>query len=246
MTSLIERWTAVGFTEYEAKAYVALLKLGPATGYQVAKESGVPRSTIYEVLAKLVARGAVLTQSFAELVRYAPVPPEQLLARLRRELEDTLEDLAQGLKGVASGSEMQGNAWNLTGRKNIFAYAGQMLDRAQSEVALITGDDDELDELLRRMQEAHGRGVKMLVISPVPYDAGELPVMVYPEGQSLRQATGHGFVLVIDGREALMGEVDRSVSAFWTTNTYVTAWVRWCLAHELAGQAARRGKARRS
>lgn len=42
--SLVELWMDIGFTEYEAKAYIALLRLGPATGYQIAKESGVPRS----------------------------------------------------------------------------------------------------------------------------------------------------------------------------------------------------------
>lgn len=84
MANLVQRWTTLGFTEYEAKAYVTLLQLGSATGYQIAKESGVPRSMIYETLNKLAARGAVLTQSFAEMVRYAPVPPEELLSRMRQ------------------------------------------------------------------------------------------------------------------------------------------------------------------
>src|SRR5512143_1858096 len=100
MSNLVGRWMDVGFTEYEAKAYVALLRLGPATGYQVAKESGVPRSMIYESLNKLAARGAVLTQSVGKMVRYAPVPPEQLLSRMRRELEDHVDALSQELKDL--------------------------------------------------------------------------------------------------------------------------------------------------
>jgi len=100
MSSLVERWMDVGFTEYEAKAYVALLRLGPATGYQVAKESGVPRSMVYEILNKLIARGVVVTQSLAEMVRYAPVPPDHLLDRMRRELEDNLSALTHDLKGL--------------------------------------------------------------------------------------------------------------------------------------------------
>ncbi len=98
MTRLVERWTTLGFTEYEAKAYVALVRLGTGTGYQVAKESGVPRSMIYESLNKLAARGAVLTQSLGDLVRYAPLPPEQLLSRMRRELDDNVEALSRDLK----------------------------------------------------------------------------------------------------------------------------------------------------
>jgi len=32
----------LGFTEYEAKTYVTLLKVNPATGYQISKEAGYP------------------------------------------------------------------------------------------------------------------------------------------------------------------------------------------------------------
>ncbi len=242
MSSLVGRWMDVGFTEYEAKAYVALLRLGPATGYQIAKESGVPRSMVYEILNKLIARGAVATQSLAEMVRYAPVPPDHLLDRMRRELEDNVAALTHDLKGLTPGSAAPGSTWNLAGRKNILAYARQMIERAQSEVALVVGDDDELDELLLQLQEARARGVALVVISPVPYDAGDVPIVVYPHGQSLRQATGHGLALIVDGNEALIGEVDRSESAAWTTNGYAVAFALWCLKREMAGLSESRAR----
>jgi sugar-specific transcriptional regulator TrmB len=234
MAALEERLTEIGLTEYEAKAYVALLRLGPASGYQVAKESGVPRSTIYEILAKLVMRGAVLTQSFAEQVRYAPVAPEQFLGRLRREFLDSHEALLDGLRDLTKTAAPPGNTWNLAGRKNLFSYARQMIDQAEQEVALLVGDDDELDQLLPQLREARTRGVGLTVISPTPYDGDEVRVTVHPEGLGLRQAIGHGFSLVVDGREALIGEVDRSESAVWTTNGYAVAWMRWCLRQEMA------------
>ena len=44
-----------GLSGYEGKAYLALLAAGePLNGYEVAKASGVPRSTVYETLGKLV------------------------------------------------------------------------------------------------------------------------------------------------------------------------------------------------
>ncbi len=233
MTSLVERWTTLGFTEYEAKAYVALLQLGTATGYQIAKESGVPRSMIYETLNKLVARGAVLSQSLGEIARYAPVPPEQLLDRMRRELEDNVQALSHDLKGLSSSGGPVAGTWNLTGRQNIFAYARQMIKRSQKEIALSVGDDDELDELLARLQDAQRRRLALIVVSPVPYEAGRVPIVVYPQGQQLRQATGHGLTLIVDGREALIAEVDRSESAVWTTNRYMVTWTLWCLKHAL-------------
>jgi sugar-specific transcriptional regulator TrmB len=236
MSTMVEHLVEIGFTEYEAKAYVALLRLGPASGYQVAKESGVPRSTIYEILAKLVVRGAVLTQSFAEQVRYAPVPPDRLLGRIRRELEGNLDALDHELKGMAGSAAPPGNTWNLSGRNNLFSYARQMIEGAQKEVALLVGDDDELDQLSPQLQEAWARGMALVVISPTPYDAGDVPVMAHSLGPGLRQILGHGFTLVVDGREALMGEVDRSQSAVWTTNGYAVAWVLWCLKQMMSGE----------
>ncbi len=51
----------LNFTEYESKAYLALLQESPLTGYAVAKKSGVPRSKIYEVLESLVIREMFLS-----------------------------------------------------------------------------------------------------------------------------------------------------------------------------------------
>ncbi|MBN1935168.1 MAG: TrmB family transcriptional regulator, partial [Anaerolineae bacterium] len=38
----IEQLVKIGFSEYEAKAYIALLRENPITGYQLSKLSGVP------------------------------------------------------------------------------------------------------------------------------------------------------------------------------------------------------------
>ena len=53
---------------YESKAYLALLAHGAQmNGYEVAKASGVPRSTVYESLSKLVVRGAAFELVFGKL-----------------------------------------------------------------------------------------------------------------------------------------------------------------------------------
>jgi sugar-specific transcriptional regulator TrmB len=233
MSSLIESWVAFGFTEYEAKTYVSLLQLGPATGYQIAKASGVPRSMIYEVLNRLVGRGAVLTQSLANQVRYAAVPPEQLAQRMQREMEDNLNALQRDLQSLSRPASDLGTTWNVTGRRNVLAFARQMIERGQREIALAVGDDDELDQLLPYLHEAQQRGLSLVIMSPVAYDTGAVPVRVCLHGQALRQAAGHGFTLVVDAREALMGEVDRSESAVWTTNGYAVGWILWSLKYGL-------------
>ena len=61
----------------------------PLNGYEVAKASGAgPRSTVYETLAKLVARGAAYeVRSGEESIEYMPLPPASLVSRPRREID---------------------------------------------------------------------------------------------------------------------------------------------------------------
>ncbi len=245
MRDLIDHLVAAGFTEYEAKAYIALQGSSPATGYQIAKDSGIPRSMIYEVLGKLVARGAVFTQSFGEMVRYAAVPADLLVDQMRHEFEATLDRLADGFKHLVVDSAEPGQTWNVAGRNNVLAQARQMIERAEQELAVLVGDDDELDELLPWLRQTKTRKVRILLVSPVPYDAGDIAVVVHPHGPRLRQALGHGLTLVADGRDLLMGELDRSESAVWTTNSYAVAWALWCLRQEMAQDYAPARSARK-
>ncbi|MFD2351428.1 TrmB family transcriptional regulator [Nonomuraea ferruginea] len=74
---MIEELQRLGMSGYEAKAYVALVAAGaPLNGYEVAKRSGVPRSTVYETLGKLVGRGAAYEVRLGDAgVGYISLPP---------------------------------------------------------------------------------------------------------------------------------------------------------------------------
>src|SRR5690242_1886984 len=93
--SVIEELQHLGMSGYEAKAYVALVSAGrPLNGYEVAKFSGVPRSTVYETLAKLVGRGAAYEVKGSDAnTDYLPLPPASLLGRMRREFDSSVEKL---------------------------------------------------------------------------------------------------------------------------------------------------------
>ena len=129
---------SVGLSEYEAKAYTALLAQGePMNGYEVAKSSGVPRSTIYEVLAKLVARGAAVqvhgvgrsTESFAA------VQVEAFIERYRSRMSSTLDGLAEALPRVAARSRSY-LVQKLKGRDAVVERMNDVMAVAQSHVWL--------------------------------------------------------------------------------------------------------------
>lgn len=73
----------LGFSHYEFQVYTEVLKDFPITGYEISKRSGLPRSMIYEVVAKLLKKGAVYTATLVPLT-YVPLPAKELINRLRK------------------------------------------------------------------------------------------------------------------------------------------------------------------
>ena len=78
----------LGFSEYEARAYLALLQRNPLNGYELAKVSGLPRANVYAVLQKLEDRGAVVRLDMPSGARYAPVTPTELTQRIASRCQD--------------------------------------------------------------------------------------------------------------------------------------------------------------
>jgi HTH-type transcriptional regulator, sugar sensing transcriptional regulator len=87
---------ALGLTEYEARAYVALLGLGRAQPAKIARHSKIPRPKVYETLERLEARG-LATRTQVSPLEYAPLSMREYLARSRREFDGRLEDLERAL-----------------------------------------------------------------------------------------------------------------------------------------------------
>ena len=76
--------TPFGFTPTETLAYDALLDLGPASGYAVAKQLGIARANAYQALNGLVTKGAA-TLIDDNPQRFRAVRPDALLARISSE-----------------------------------------------------------------------------------------------------------------------------------------------------------------
>lgn len=213
-----DKLVKIGFSEYEAKAYLALLKESPVTGYQLSKLSGVPRSMIYEVLGKLTARGAAITLRKGGATKYAPVPAVEFLDQLHRDHKDLIASLKDDLAALDSAPDLE-YVWNIEGRENILAKAEEMIGQAQVRIylALLPATFPELRPLL---EEAIGRGVRVVIYTTGDLDLPGAQLVVAPMSEeALSQAGGLGLILVIDGEEVLIGEwlTATQARASWTS-----------------------------
>jgi len=215
--SAIDELQALGFSEYEAKAYVALLQKSPVTGYELSRLSGVPRSMIYEVLGKLVARGAALSSPEADVTRYAPVPADALLDRLRHQYEEMIDQAQRQLSAIPRAGETD-YVWNIVGYDNIMAHARAMIQAARVciHVGLLPTTFPDLEASLA---EASGRGVQVRVHTTARIDFPGGRVAVTPLAMDdVGQFGTPGMILVRDSEEVLISEElsAPSARASWT------------------------------
>lgn len=207
----------IGFSEYEAKAYVALLRKSPISGYELAKLSGVPRSMIYEVLGKLTARGAAIMLRKDGANLYAPVPASEFLDQLRREYDALITSLKDDLSALAEASDLE-YVWNIEGEDNIVAKARDAIGQAQARVhvALVPAT---LPGLRRDLEAAIARGVRVVIYTTAALSLPGAQVVVasMPE-ESRGRAADLGLILVVDGQEVLIGEwlTTPQARASWT------------------------------
>jgi Cd2+/Zn2+-exporting ATPase len=213
----VDKLCKIGFSEYEAKAYIALLRENPITGYQLAKLSGVPRSMIYEVLGKLTARGAAMTLRKEGSTQYAPVQAAEFFDQLQREHEELVTSLKDDLIALDSASDLE-YVWNIEGHENIMAKVEEMIDQADRRIylSLMPATFPAIRSALER---AIQRGVQVVVYSTGELDLPGGQVVVTPMPEEARERVeGLWLVLVVDGKEVLIGELltQNRARASWT------------------------------
>lgn len=226
--------TAIGFTEYEARVFAALLSEHPATGYQISKQAGVPRSMVYEALGRLYARGAVMRTEDRRATLYSPVPPDVLLDRHEESQAQLLQTLRHEL-GALYARAPEERAWTIAGRAATLAYAGQMVQEARTELWLVLADAD-LPALRDDVAAACERGV---AVSALLTGTGELPcghVARHPPLESELQAVTTLLLVVADGKICLIAHSGEEMEATITGNRHLVFITRQFVWMELFTQ----------
>jgi HTH-type transcriptional regulator, sugar sensing transcriptional regulator len=206
--NLAERLVRLGFSQYEARAYLGLLSSGEQTGYALANLTRVPQPKIYETLRRLLERGAVV-QTSARPARYQGIPSETLLAGLEQEflarVRAAREDLARLPRAVPDG---RGLSRRLAGWDQVLASALAALAAARTKVYL-SGRSPELQALEAGVHGALAREVRLVLIhfGPLPFGlpAGRCQAIRHAstEGTLDPSHRSHHLALVADSRHAV-------------------------------------------
>jgi len=206
MDEVIDQLQAVGFGEHEARAYVALLRHGPMTGYQLARASGIARPNIYPVLDRLERRGAITRVELEDGRQYTALPASEMLSRLSRTMLGRIEEAEQALRRLAIPEPVP-YLWNIEGYDALLQRAEAMLEQAEHQ-AMLGLWSPESQRLGAGLQRAEARGLRpvVLCVQGCAHECGACRGDIY-RYQLAQDAQTRWLIVVADGRELLIGQV---------------------------------------
>lgn len=195
----------LGFTEYEARAYAALLAGGALSGYELAKKSGIPRANVYAVIEKLLERGAIRREQDAGGGQhYSPVPARQLLRAIEG---DQSRAMAAAKRALARPAQRggAGNAFTLRDGELLLA-ARQLIDACERDL-VIAIQQHEAASLAEPLRMASERGVTIttLCLEACERECGGCRGEVHRYQLAPRDGR-RWLVLTADRRTALIGQ----------------------------------------
>lgn len=234
MSDAISLLQELGFTEHEARAYQALLQHNPATGYELAKVSGIPRPNIYPVLQKLEARGAAVRIASDDITRYLPIPPQEFLKRIDDHFQETRNRVSPLLQTAVQPAAAN-YIWNTEGYSNLLAQARTLISRTNAEL-LVALWPEEARALADELAQAEARDLKVttLCLAACLQECGGCRGQIF-RNKIIETPDARWLLLVPDSQEALVGEIpaNQQVSVVRTRQALLVKMTGWFIQHAI-------------
>ncbi|WP_254767030.1 TrmB family transcriptional regulator [Salinilacihabitans rarus] len=170
----------LGLSEYEARAYRALLNTGPTTAKELSRASDVPMGRIYDVLNSIEQYNLVRSQTASRPKKYVAVEPATALDRLlddkKRELEEKAEQyesIVDELSDELEAAEpVEDQFWTAAvGPEETIDLLLERLTAADRHIVMVAADPSpQIDirtvgeEVLANLEDALDRGVEVDVL----------------------------------------------------------------------------------
>jgi len=224
----VEALEHLGLSNYAARVFVALQRLGVGTAKQVHEETEVPRSQVYGAADDLLDIGLVeLQQSTPK--RYRPVDLDtarrQLAERMQREADRAFSFL-EAQREARSERETRDDVWTIHGREPVHNRVVELARQATESVLFAAPAPEFVPaDLPSTLQARVASGASVRVLSE---DAAVRELFADVEGVEIAQAIDPpmdhpGRVLIVDDRVVLLSATPpgegAEETAIWSADT---------------------------
>ncbi|MDH5783473.1 MAG: TrmB family transcriptional regulator, partial [Candidatus Bathyarchaeota archaeon] len=220
-------------TQYETRAYLALVDKGVLTASQISEYADVPYSKIYEVLASLERKGWVKAER-GRPSKYYPKSPSEALEAAKLRLEEMTKSWEQAIVSELQplyekrGIREKPDIWILRGEFSMLAKLKETLDKARKEVMIAAPSlpknlGNTVVSMLTRLQNA---GVDVLFMISRDAKSWNLKKIANVAEVRVRDQMFGGGVMV-DSKEAMLflGE-EKPTLVIWSNHLGLVKFAR--------------------
>jgi sugar-specific transcriptional regulator TrmB len=236
---VIDCLESLGLTKYEARVYIALLRIVSATASEIHEISGVPRASVYTVIDQLLDKGLVSVSQSAPK-RFASISPEEAIARLMGRIERDAQDARDFLSVIyrerlSPGPENEELIWNIYGIEKIKKRFSDLISDAKQEIRIIAHPQilspDSIGKLTSKADNASVEIITHHWTGNIPKKM-KIYIMKHPEiPRDLDKAKDimTGGICIIDSRSVMVivGLGDEAVALFSESEGFVRFFVRY-------------------
>ncbi|MFT4932919.1 MAG: sugar-specific transcriptional regulator TrmB [Natronomonas sp.] len=183
----------LGLSEYEARAYRALLNTGPTTAKELSRASDVPMGRIYDVLNSLEQYNLVRSQTASRPKKFVAVEPSTALDRLLDDKKRELEEMAEQYEEIVD--ELSGEL-----------EAAEPVEEQFWTAAV--GHDESVDLLLERLTTADER---IVIVSTSPGPQFDITAIGTAVVEHLEEALDRGVAVDVLMAPELVAQLPESV-----------------------------------
>lgn len=236
---MLERLEYIGFTKYEAKAYIALLENGDLNGYELSKKAAIPKPNAYSILKSMVNKGLVYKIE-EKSVRYRPRDFDEIAKKVKREMEDNLEYIKKNLPPKKSENE---KFITIEGENNIVDKVKIMINNANEKVIMDLWNQDA-NKFMEVLKEAHNRGVKimLIIIDGKNLDFNFEYIYNHQCNEKFDDSIERDINIVCDGIEAVSGQLgNKYCNGVYSKNKSFINVITEALSHDILLNEALKG-----
>lgn len=196
----------LGLSEYEARAYVALVALGSGSANIVANIAHIPRTSVYKVMARLERAGYVRRKP-GRPASFTPVDPSEVSKKIVAEVEECFGVIASA-KEVLSQKGVPQLVYTIMGKERVLQKIGEMMDKAEHTFVMSCPSLSEIRRTLgKQLSNCVSRRVEVILITS--------PFVKAPQGVRVVRRTGLIATDVIsDGKTALIAAPDLTACGY--------------------------------
>ncbi|SEQ82018.1 TrmB family transcriptional regulator [Natrinema salaciae] len=161
----------LGLTEYEARCFVALVRLSKGTAKEISQVADIPRSRVYDTIERLDRKGLVSVQQ-TEPREYKAVSVDTACRRIREDYDSRINAAENALGQLEEpDSRDDEGMWAITQKEHVTERIVMFLQEAEDTIHyLVPATDVAEQRILEDLASAADRGVDVYIEVPTEED----------------------------------------------------------------------------